>query len=138
MATYVKRTNVWRDDSCLIIPYTKYYAPHTTPPQSLAGLHHDTDTTPLQYHFLCVIASFCTVGLRSQPFFGPFPQDSDPEWWGEGTLGVLGHRMSGRNLLEHLIIQGSSVPLTDGTKIPTHDPGKAGKFGDMKPLPMGI
>ena len=41
-------------------------------------------------------------------------------------------------MLEHLIIQGSSFPLTDGTKIPTHDPGKAGEFGDMKSLPMGI
>ena len=41
-------------------------------------------------------------------------------------------------MLEHLIIQGSGFPLTDGTKIPTHDPGKAGKFGEMKPLPMRI
>ncbi len=46
--------------------------------------------------------------------------------------------MTRSNLFEHLIIQGSGVPLTDGTKIPTHDPGKAGEFGDMKPLPMGI
>jgi len=51
---------------------------------------------------------------------------------------VLGHRMSGGNLLKHLIIQGSSFPLPDGTAIATHDPGKAGAFGDMKPCPMGI
>src|SRR4029453_13439490 len=53
-------------------------------------------------------------------------------------LGVFGHRMSGSNLFEHLIIQDSGFPLTDGTKIPTHDPGKAGEFGDMKPRPMRI
>ena len=41
-------------------------------------------------------------------------------------------------MFEHLIIQGSGFPLTDGTKIPTHDPRKAGEFRDMKPLPMGI
>ena len=41
-------------------------------------------------------------------------------------------------MLEHLIIQGSSVPLTNGTEIPTQDPSKAGEFGDMKPFPMGI
>ena len=46
--------------------------------------------------------------------------------------------MSGSNLFEHLIIQGSRFPLADGTAIPTHDPGKAGKFGKMKPRPMGI
>jgi hypothetical protein len=46
--------------------------------------------------------------------------------------------MSGSNLFEHPIIQGSGFPLAYGTEIPTHDPGKAGKFGDMKPLPMGI
>src|SRR5712691_6732856 len=46
--------------------------------------------------------------------------------------------MTRSDMLEHLIIQGSSVPLTDGTKIPTQDPGKAGQFGDMKPRPMRI
>jgi len=46
--------------------------------------------------------------------------------------------MSGRDLLQHLIIQGSGFPLVYGTEIATHDPGKAGKFGEMKPCPMGI
>ena len=46
--------------------------------------------------------------------------------------------MSWSNVFEHLIIQGSSVSLTDGTKIPTHDPGKAGEFRDVEPRPMGI
>jgi hypothetical protein len=39
---------------------------------------------------------------------------------------------------EHPIRQDSGVPLTAGTAIPTHDPGKAGAFGDMKPRPMRI
>jgi hypothetical protein len=46
--------------------------------------------------------------------------------------------MSGGNLLEHLIIQGSGFPLTNGTEIPTHDPGKAGEFRDVEPCPMRI
>src|SRR6266581_8855327 len=46
--------------------------------------------------------------------------------------------MSGSNMFEHLIIQGSGFQLAYGTEIPTHDPGKAGKFGDMKPRPMRI
>jgi len=46
--------------------------------------------------------------------------------------------MSGSNVFEHLIIQGSRFPLAYGTAIPAHDPGKAGEFGDMKPRPMGI
>src|SRR6059058_3727284 len=46
--------------------------------------------------------------------------------------------MTRSDLLEHLIIQGSGFSLTDGTKIPTQDPSKAGKFGKMKPRPMGI
>src|SRR5437879_13099379 len=46
--------------------------------------------------------------------------------------------MSGSNVFEHLIIQGSGIPLTDGTKIPTHDPGKAGEFLDVEPCPMRI
>ena len=46
--------------------------------------------------------------------------------------------MSGSNLFEHPIIQDSDFSLTYGTEIPTHDPGKAGEFGDMKPRPMGI
>ena len=46
--------------------------------------------------------------------------------------------MSGGDLFEHLIIEGSGVPLVYGTKIPTHDPGKAGEFRDVKPRPMRI
>src|SRR5262249_30426242 len=68
----------------------------------------------------------------------PCAEPSDPEWWVQSMLGVLGHRMAGRNVLQHLIIQGSGLPLTDGTKIATHDPGKTGQFGDMKPRPMRI
>ena len=41
-------------------------------------------------------------------------------------------------MFEHLIIQGSGFPLVYGTEIPTHDPGKAGEFRDVKPRPMGI
>src|SRR5712691_8666138 len=46
--------------------------------------------------------------------------------------------MSGGNMFEHLIIQRSGFPLTDGTEIPTHDPGKAGEFRDVEPCPMGV
>jgi hypothetical protein len=46
--------------------------------------------------------------------------------------------MTRSDMFEHLIIEDSSVLLADGTEIPTHDPGKAGKFGDMKPGPLGI
>ena len=44
----------------------------------------------------------------------------------------------GSNLFEHQIIQGSGVPLAYGTEIPTHDPGKAGEFRDVKPRPMRV
>src|SRR5256886_11706366 len=46
--------------------------------------------------------------------------------------------MSGRNVFEYLVIQGSGFSLTDGTKIPTHDPSKAGEFRKMKPRTMRI
>jgi hypothetical protein len=46
--------------------------------------------------------------------------------------------MTRGNLFEHLIIQGSGFPLTDGTKISTHNPSKAGEFGDMKPCAMRV
>src|SRR2546429_8644542 len=46
--------------------------------------------------------------------------------------------MTRSDVREHPIIQDSGVPLTDGTEIQTHDPGKAGEFGDMKPRPMRI
>src|SRR5437667_12688051 len=46
--------------------------------------------------------------------------------------------MTRSDVLQPLIIQGSGFPLAYGTEIPTHDPGKAGKFGDMKPRPMRI
>ena len=51
---------------------------------------------------------------------------------------MLGHRISRRNLFEHLIIEDSRVLLANSTKIPTHDPGKPREFGDMKPLPMRV
>ena len=41
-------------------------------------------------------------------------------------------------MLEHLIIQDRGFLLADGTKIPTHDPSKAGEFRKMKPRPMRI
>src|SRR5262249_8158826 len=87
---------------------------------------------------LCGITPLSRVGLLRKPFFCPCSEPSDPEGWVEGTLGVLGHRMSGSNLFEHLIIEGSGFPLTDGTEITTHNPSKPREFGDMKPLPMGI
>src|SRR2546422_3646997 len=46
--------------------------------------------------------------------------------------------MSGRNVLAHLIIQGSGFALIYGTKIAKHDPGKVGKFRDVEPCPMRI
>ena len=51
---------------------------------------------------------------------------------------MLRHGMTRSDVREHLIIQGSGFPLVYGTKIPTHDPGKAGEFRDVKPRPMGI
>ena len=84
------------------------------------------------------IAPLSRVGLLRQVFVCPCAEPSDPERWVKSPLGVFGHRMSRRNLFEHLIIQDSGVPLTDSTKISTHDPDKAGEFGDMKPRPMGI
>jgi hypothetical protein len=46
--------------------------------------------------------------------------------------------MSGGNLFEHPIIQRSGFSLTDGTKIATHNPSKAGEFRDVEPCPMGV
>src|SRR2546429_9946567 len=46
--------------------------------------------------------------------------------------------MTGDRMPEHLEIPGRGFPLTDGTKIPTHDPRKAGEFRDVEPRPMGI
>src|SRR5216117_3593596 len=46
--------------------------------------------------------------------------------------------MTRSDVLEHLIIQGSGFPLTNGTAIPTHDPGKVDKFRDVEPCPMGV
>src|SRR5262249_35346921 len=83
------------------------------------------------------LAPSCRVGfLRKSDC--PFPQDSDPERWAEGAFGVLGHRMSGCNLLEHPIIQRSGFLLANGTEIPTHDPGKVDEFRKMEPCPMGV
>src|SRR5262245_63144959 len=46
--------------------------------------------------------------------------------------------MTRSHVFEHQIIQGSGVPLAYGTEIPTHDPGKAGEFRDVKPRPMWV
>src|SRR5262244_2363133 len=83
------------------------------------------------------IAPLSRVGLLRKVFVCLCAEPSDPEWRVECAFGLLGHRMSGRNLLEHLIIQGSDFPLVYSTKIPTHDPGKAGEFRDVEPRPMG-
>src|SRR5262249_21149467 len=71
-------------------------------------------------------------------FVCPCAEPSDPEGWGEGTLGMLGHGMTRSDVREHLIIQRSGVPLTDSTEITTHNPSKAGEFGDVEPCPMRI
>src|SRR5262249_44073315 len=87
---------------------------------------------------LCGITPLRRVGWLRKPFRCPCAEPSVPEGWVEDTFGVLGHRMSGGNLFEHLIIEDSSFSLTDGTEIATHDPNKVGKFRHVKPCPMWI
>src|SRR4029453_11809933 len=86
-----------------------------------------------------VVSLLCLVLACSGRFVSAHVRSHlTPKGGGEGTLGVLGHRMTRSDLLEHPIIQRSGFSLTDGTEIATHDPGKVGKFRDVEPCPMRV